>query len=136
MRSRLSTSLPGLVISRFPKFSPSPFIVPENFRGTRNKTTVDASLIQWSVLVPSPVLVTVYCLPHRPSLNPPLIQLALKNPFHVNRRRMNRIAVQLANIQQVLHLRDRDLRGSRHHRVEVPRRLAINQVPGTVPFPG
>src|SRR5579872_2277905 len=74
-------------------------------------------------------------LPNRPLLNPPLIQLALKNPLHINRRSMHRIPIQLPSLHQILDLGNRDPSRRSHHRVKIPRRLPVNQIPHAVALP-
>src|SRR5208282_2426764 len=52
---------------------------------TRSVSLPSSFMIRYSVLGT--------CLPHRPLLNPPLIQFPLKNSLHIHRRSMNRIPV-------------------------------------------
>src|SRR5438132_10058632 len=97
MRSRFSTSFPGLVI------------VP-----------ISSSLTR---------------LPHRPALDPLLIQFALKDPLHKNAGRVNYFRIQFAHLDQVLDFGNRDLRGGSHHGIKIARRLAIHEIAPLVAFP-
>src|SRR5437660_12628652 len=79
-----------------------------------------------------------YHLPgsHRPLRASLLVILSLQNPLHVDPRRGDRVRVEGAELDQLLDLRNRDARRRRHHRVELPRWLAINQVAPAVALPG
>src|SRR5437899_346057 len=61
---------------------------------------------------------------------------ALEDPVHVDRRDVDVIAVELAHLQQVLHLHDGDAGRGAHHRAEVAGGLAEDQVPPLVALPG
>src|SRR5439155_26821978 len=84
--------------------------------------------------LPSPT----YHLPgsRRPLLDSLLVILSLENPLHVDPRRGDRVRVEGAELDQLLDLRNRQARRCRHYGVEVPRRLAINQVAPAVALPG
>src|SRR5579864_5700285 len=60
---------------------------------------------------------------------------ALKNSVHKNSRRMYAVRRQLAEFHQFFHFRDHIIRGSRDHRIEVPGRLAIDEVAPAIAFP-
>src|ERR1700690_4090272 len=53
--------------------------------------------------------------PYGLSFNAALVQLALKDSFHVNAGGVNLIGLQLAYLDQVFNLGNGDLRGGRHH---------------------
>src|SRR2546421_175528 len=72
---------------------------------------------------------------YRPSLDSPFVQLALKNPLHVYRRRVNLISIQLAHIHQMFYLRNRYFCRRRHHGIEISRRLAVHQISQPVALP-
>ena len=57
-------------------------------------------------------------------------------PLHVDARRVDGVRVDLARRHHLLHLRDGDPRGRRHHRVEVAGGLAVDEVPPGVGLPG
>ena len=49
---------------------------------------------------------------------------------------MHQVGIQLANLDQVLHLRNRNFGSTGHHRVEVAGGLAINEVAPFITLPG
>src|SRR5437868_10251688 len=49
---------------------------------------------------------------------------------------MNRVALQLAHIQQMFDFSDRDSCRARHHGIEISRRLAVNQISRAIALPG
>src|SRR5712692_952828 len=73
--------------------------------------------------------------PHHSFLNPLLKQLTLKNALHEHAGRMNHVGIEFSRFDEVLDFRDGNLRGGRHHRIEVARRLAISQVAPLVALP-
>src|SRR5437762_10057798 len=81
---------------------------------------------------------TTYHLPgsRRPLLDSLLVILSLQNPLHVDPRRDDRVRVEVAELGQLLDLRNRQARRRRHYGVEVARCLAINQVAPAVALPG
>src|SRR3954453_19239642 len=56
--------------------------------------------------------------------------------FHENARRVDVVWIDLSGGHQMLAFRGRDLCSRRHHRVEVPRGLAIDEVAGGIALPG
>src|SRR5579872_3521021 len=94
IRSRLSTSLPGL------------FIAPTTHRvilsEAKDPATVESLNKRCREFSPALWLRRTLVLPHCSSLNPPLVQLPLKNPLHINRRCMHRVPIQLADIHEML----------------------------------
>src|SRR5258708_31617362 len=60
---------------------------------------------------------------------------AAEDAIDENARRVDVVGVELADLDQLLDLSDAYLRSRRHHRVEVPRRLAIDEVAGLVALP-
>src|ERR1700680_1372745 len=132
-RSRLSMSFPGLFIvvqSRQPHCHPERGFCFANAKQNRSRRTPALlnSRLKLQGILP-------LAFPYRSPLNPPLVQLPLKNPFHINRRRMNLISIQLPSIHHVFHLGNRNLRRRCHHGIKIPRRLAINQIPFTIALP-
>src|SRR5689334_15118288 len=65
-----------------------------------------------------------------------LVTLALQDVTHENPRRDDVIRIDFARFDQLLHFGNRHSRGGGHHRVEVARRAAIDQIPGGVAAPG
>src|SRR5580700_499901 len=74
-------------------------------------------------------------LPQRPALNPLFVIHTLNNPLHVHAGRMHLVRLNLAGFNQLLDFGDSDLRGGRHHGIEVARGLAINQVSPPIALP-
>src|SRR6266576_4608008 len=131
MRSRLSTSFAALsIVGRWP--TPN-VILSEDFASRSAKQNRSRRIPTWQLSGGHWALSAR--LPHSVPLNPPLIQFTLKNPLHMNRRRMNRISIQLSNIHQMLHLGNCHLRRRRHHGIEIPRSLPIDQVARSIPLP-
>src|SRR5579863_6063814 len=64
----------------------------------------------------------------RAPLDTLLIALALDDALDEDPGGMNRVRIELADIDELFHLRDRHLARSGHHRVEVHRRVSIDQV--------
>src|SRR3954469_22577737 len=55
---------------------------------------------------------------------------AAEQPLYVDGWRVDVVGVELADLDQFLDLGDADLGGARHHRIEVARRLAEDEVAG------
>src|SRR3989454_1361684 len=51
-----------------------------------------------------------------------------EDPGHVDTRGVHHLRIEVARLDQLLHLGDGDARGGGHHRVEVARRLAVHEV--------
>ncbi len=64
----------------------------------------------------------------RRALLDPLTGLVLDDALHVDALRVDVVGVDLAGLHHLLRLHDGHLAGRRHHRVEVARRLAEDQV--------
>src|SRR5579862_1859081 len=73
---------------------------------------------------------------HRAFFDSALIQFTLKNSFHVDRGRMDRIAIKVSRLDQMFNFSDSHLRRGRHDGVKIARRLAIDKVSHAVAFPG
>src|SRR4051812_41893844 len=56
--------------------------------------------------------------------------------LHENAGRVNLIRVDLAGGHEMLDLGHRDLAGARHHRVEIARRLSVDEIALAVALPG
>ena len=56
--------------------------------------------------------------------------------LHVNAGRDDVVGVDLARLDQMLDLGDRDLAGRRHHRIEVARRLPVDEIAFGIALPG
>src|ERR1700723_255788 len=74
--------------------------------------------------------------PDRSLLDSPFVQLSLKNPLYIHRGRVNRISVQPADFHQLLNLCNRYLGRGGHQGIEVPRRLAVNEITHPIALPG
>ena len=64
-----------------------------------------------------------------------LYPVAHDHTLHIDSWRDNVVRIQLSGFDQLLDLSDRHLRRSRHHRVEVPRSLAIDQIAQPIALP-
>src|SRR5215468_10664102 len=73
--------------------------------------------------------------PDRALLDRLVVAGALEDPLDVDRRQVDAIGVELADLDELLDLDDRDLAGLRAQRVEVARGLAKQQVAPAVAFP-
>src|SRR5690606_344973 len=62
--------------------------------------------------------------------------LALDDSLHEDARRVNAIRVQLTRLYELLDFGDCHATGGRHHRVEIARRLAVDEIALRVAFPG
>src|SRR5438552_6466835 len=71
----------------------------------------------------------------RVALDAFLVFGALENGIHKNSWCMYLIGVELAELHQFFHFGDDVIRGSRHHRVKVARRLSVDEVAPAVAFP-
>ena len=60
----------------------------------------------------------------------------MHDALHENARRVDVVRVDLAGFDEMLDLGDRDPPGGRHHRVEIARGLAIDEVAFAVALPG
>src|SRR6516162_91784 len=60
----------------------------------------------------------------------------VQHAIDVDARRRDLLRIERAEIDNVLRLRDRQLRRRRHHRIEISRRGAIDQVAPAIGFPG
>src|SRR6185312_10840072 len=60
----------------------------------------------------------------------------LDNALDEDAGRMDVVGIELAGGNEMLDLGDGDFRGGGHHRIEVPRRLAVDQIAGGVALPG
>src|SRR5262249_1011800 len=67
-------------------------------------------------------------LPHGPPLDP-LLARRDDEPVHVDPGRVDRVRVEVARLDELLDLRDADPPARRGHRVEVPRRAVVDDVP-------
>src|SRR5260370_14517332 len=65
-----------------------------------------------------------------------LVRRAAHHAFNKNSGRVDVVGVDSAGLDQMFDLRNGDLRGRRHHRVEVARRLPIDEVALAISFPG
>ena len=72
----------------------------------------------------------------RALLDAPLVAFALEDALHEDARGVHGVGVDLARLDQLLDLGDRDARGHGHHRGEVARGLAVDQVAVAVALPG
>src|SRR5437016_5684447 len=64
----------------------------------------------------------------RPFLDGLLVPRALEDPLHEDAGRVHRVGLDGAGRDQLLDLGDRHLAGGGHHRVEVARGLAVDEV--------
>ena len=60
----------------------------------------------------------------------------MHDALHENARRDDLVGVDLARLDEMLDLGDRHLAGGRHHRIEIPRRLAIDEIAFGIGLPG
>ena len=67
-------------------------------------------------------------LADRPPLDPLLVARALEDVLHEDARRDDRVGVERARLDELLDLGDRDRGRRRHHRVEVARGAAVDEV--------
>src|SRR5271165_1013460 len=67
-------------------------------------------------------------LSQRPPLDALFIIHTLNNALHIHAGCVYLVGIDLAGLNQMLDLRNRNLRCSRHHGIEVTRGLAIHQV--------
>src|SRR3989304_689264 len=74
-------------------------------------------------------------LAHRAPLDALLVVRPLEDGVHVDARRVDEVRLELADFDQLFHLGNHRVGRRRHHRVEVARRLAVDEVPPAVPFP-
>src|SRR3546814_1102596 len=65
-----------------------------------------------------------------------VIGRARDDPVHIDTGRVDLIGVQRSCGNDFLHLSDRDLARCRHVRIEVPRRLSIDEIAFGIGFPG
>ena len=63
------------------------------------------------------------------------IARALDDPLHEDAGRVDAVGIELAGLDQLLDFRDRDAAGAGHHRIEVARGLAIDEVALGVALP-
>src|SRR6185312_13028557 len=75
-------------------------------------------------------------LPHGALLDPLLERVAMHDALHENAGGVDLVWLDLAGIDELLDLHDGDLGGGRHHRVEVARGLAEDEVALAVRLPG
>ena len=75
------------------------------------------------------------CLPYRAPLNPLLVLLALEDSFDINAGSHDLVGIELTHLHQLLDLGNGDPRRRRHHRIEIARRLAIEEVAPAVALP-
>src|SRR5690242_7978275 len=73
-------------------------------------------------------------LPHGALFNA-LLEYAAADALDEDARRVDRIGIERSDRHQLFHFRNRDLAGRRHHRIEVPRRLAEDEIAFRVAFP-
>src|SRR5208282_1638120 len=78
-----------------------------------------------------------YCrrLRDGPFLNSLLEQLSHKDSLHEHARRMHHVGIQFSRLDQVFDLGDGDLGRGGHHRIEIARRLAIDEITPAVALP-
>src|ERR1700688_1811865 len=67
-------------------------------------------------------------LPHGEPLDPLLVTRSLEDPLDEDARRVNLVGIELAHLDELLDLGDRDLPRHRRERVEVPRGIAVDEV--------
>jgi hypothetical protein len=72
---------------------------------------------------------------HGAELNPFLVVFALNDPIDVDTGRVNLIRIELAHFNQLLDFSDTDVATGGDHRIEIPRGLSVDEVPGFVPLP-
>src|SRR5689334_3584291 len=75
-------------------------------------------------------------LAHRALLDALLVIWAVHDALHENSRRVDVVRVDLTGFDEMLDFSDRNLSGGRHHRVEVARGLAIDEIAFAVALPG
>src|SRR6185437_6565921 len=121
IRSRLSTSL-GMRTCCWLLVLRCWFLVPDSYSLAFAPTTKNQQQLA--------------CLSYRPSLDLAVVVFAFDDALHVNAGRVDRVWRNLADLDQILNFRDRHLRGGRHHGIEVPRGLAINEIAPLVALPG
>src|SRR5262245_31614149 len=73
-------------------------------------------------------------LPHGPPLDA-LLARRDHDALHEDGRRVDRLRVELAHLDELLDLGDRDLPRRRGHRIEVARRLPVDEVAQAVGLP-
>src|SRR5580698_8536991 len=74
-------------------------------------------------------------LSHRPPFDPLFVVGSLEDALHVDAWRVNLVRIELARLDQKLDFGNRDPAGGRHHGIEVPRRLAINEIAPAIALP-
>src|SRR5258706_2662565 len=74
-------------------------------------------------------------LPHRPSLDALLVFRALENGVDKNAGCMHFIGIELAKLDEFFDFGDDVIGGRCHHRIEVARGLAIDEIAPAVAFP-
>jgi len=75
-------------------------------------------------------------LSHCASFDSPFVQLPLDDSFHIDRRRVDLVPIQLADFDQLFDFGNCDFGSCRHHWVEIPRRFSIDQIARLIAFPG
>src|SRR5262249_14650628 len=73
--------------------------------------------------------------PHRSLLDRLFVLRALEDALHVDAGRVDLIGVELSDVDELLDLGDGDAPGGGAHRVEVARRLSIDEVAPAVALP-
>src|SRR5690349_2844464 len=71
----------------------------------------------------------------RPLLDPLFVVASLDDALHENPRRVNAVGIERAGLDELFDFSDRMLRCCRHHRIEVARRLSINEIADAIAFP-
>src|SRR5215472_10225671 len=74
-------------------------------------------------------------LPHGAALDA-LLPRSHHDALHEDARRVNALRVEVADLDELLDLRDRDFAGRGRHRVEVARRFPVDQISQSVALPG
>src|SRR6266849_7066045 len=74
--------------------------------------------------------------PHRAALDALFVFGALENGVNENAGRMNLIGVELAKFDKLFDFGDDVVGGGSHHRIEVARGLAVDEIAPAVAFPG
>src|SRR4029079_16540271 len=70
--------------------------------------------------------------PHGALLDTVRVRGAMQDVLHEDARRVHLVGLYLSRLDEVFDLRERHARGGGHHRVEVPGRLAEDEVAGTI----
>src|SRR5258705_3132602 len=124
------TPRPLNISSKIPaeRKSKSQTVRPEN---DAKKATFSGLRFIWI----SKAFIVALSLPNRPSLNPFLVLLSLKNRVHIDSRCMDVIRIERAELHELLGLRNYVLGCRRHHGIKIPCCLPVNQISPAVALP-